>query len=101
MSEFVGWLGWCHHCGVVQVGDELGRCVNCGESWGLGVWPWLCPEHFAYLRPLLEVAGHAPDEPPAFARCGDQIQCAAFCHQVYPCSEVCDQADEHIPGERG
>jgi hypothetical protein len=53
-----GWIGWCHSCETLQLGDDarwlrmpwnpggepMWACVNCDdEPWALGVWNIACP----------------------------------------------------------
>lgn len=84
-----GYIGWCHHCGLIQRGEDsiygtpawaadshyfgdLYACANpdCGEAWGIGVWPMTCSDH---ERPdVVDALGSKPDQPL------DGCECASY-----------------------
>lgn len=76
-----GFIGWCHHCGMVQSGSlakyatrewggkkKMYLCYFCkDEPWGDGVWPLTCPDH--ELAEVYAVLGKEVNQPPAFCEC--------------------------------
>jgi len=74
-----GLIGWCHHCHLVQRGEDARIGVvgwaddiyylcaddRCREPWGLGVWVLACAEH----EPERSRTGEVVSQPPYTCVC--------------------------------